>query len=164
MGIFTVRGKTNILLLLLLIVVIETIGIVSGFLGNSASTQFEGLIKPGFSPPSWVFPVVWTILYFLMALALYRVLLGGGMGKDRKQAVLIFGIQLFLNFIWTPIFFGFNLYGAAFLVLLLLLVFILWTTIAFSKIDKLAALLMIPYIIWVSFAGLLNYYIWILNR
>lgn len=164
MTLFQVKGKQSLLLLLFLIVLVEGIGMFSGLLSNSASTQYADLVKPSFSPPGWVFPVVWTILYFLIAVALYRILLWGSMGKDVRKAVILFGIQLFLNFLWTPIFFKLNFYGAAFLLLLLLLFFIILTTIEFCKIDKMAALLMVPYMLWVIFAGILNYSIWMLNQ
>ncbi|MDF2891406.1 MAG: TspO and like protein [Clostridia bacterium] len=164
MSIYKVNGKRNILLLVFLIALIELGGFISGFLSNSASNQYMGLVKPAFSPPGWVFPVVWTILYFLMAVALYRVLLWGSKGKVIGKAVLYFIIQLILNYLWTIIFFRLNLYGIALLELLLLLLFIIMTTIEFCKIDKKAAWLMIPYILWVSFAAVLNYYFWILNR
>ncbi|HYE08717.1 MAG TPA: TspO/MBR family protein [Patescibacteria group bacterium] len=164
MSIYKVNGKGNTPLLVFLIALIELGGFISGFLGNSASAQYMDLVKPALSPPGWVFPVVWTILYFLMAVALYRILLWGSKGKEVGKAVLYFIIQLMLNYLWTIIFFRLNLYGIALLELLMLLLFIILTTIEFCKIDKKAAWLMIPYILWVSFAAVLNYYFWILNR
>ncbi|GAA0717341.1 TspO/MBR family protein [Clostridium malenominatum] len=163
-NIFKVKGKKNIPLLIIIIAIIEGLGFLSGYLGMPNKELYETLIKPPFSPPGWVFPVVWTILYFLMGLALYRVLIKGKEGKDVRKAVKLFVIQLALNLLWTPIFFRFNLYGLAFIVLLLMLIFILLTTFEFFKIDKTAGLLMIPYILWVSLAGILNFYIWVFNE
>jgi len=141
----------------------EGIGFLSGFLSMTASSDYKNFIKPPFSPPGWVFPLVWSILYFLMAVAAYRIWIKGKTGKNANKALLLYGVQLFLNFLWPLIFFRFRLYALAFLELLLLLVFILRTTFEFYKSDKIAAFLMIPYIAWVSFAGVLNFSIWFLN-
>lgn len=160
MNIFKVKHWKDIKLLIFIVIAIESLGLISGSLGMVD----KKLIKPAFSPPGWVFSVVWTILYLLMAVALYKIIIKGKQGEDISKALIYFFIQLALNFLWTIIFFRFRLYGVAFLELLLLLIFILLTTFEFYKIDKVAAYLMIPYIIWVSFAGVLNYSIWILNR
>ncbi|WP_251861717.1 TspO/MBR family protein [Clostridium sp. Marseille-Q2269] len=164
MNIFKVKHWKDIKLLIFIVIAIESLGLISGFLGMVDKNLYTKLIKPAFSPPGWVFPVVWTILYLLMAVALYKIIIKGKQGEDISKALVYFFIQLALNFLWTIIFFRFRLYGVAFLELLLLLIFILLTTFEFYKIDKVAAYLMIPYIIWVSFAGILNYSIWILNR
>jgi translocator protein len=164
MHLFKVKGKMNIPLLVLLIVLVELGGFLSGFISGSGSMQFMELVKPDFSPPSWIFPLVWTLLYFLMAVAIYRILIWGSYGKRVNKAVLYFIIQLLLNYLWSIIFFRFQLYGFAFLELLLMLFYIIRTTLEFAKIDRGAAWLMIPYILWVGFAGLLNYSIWMLNR
>lgn len=120
----------------------------------SQSNAYENFNNPAFSPPGWVFLVVWTILFFLMAVAAYRIWMKSKSGEDVKKALILYGIQLF---------FRFRLYAIAFLELLLLLVFILLTTFEFYRIDKPAAYLMVPYIAWLSFAGVLNYTIWMLN-
>lgn len=164
MDLFTVRGRKNIPLLILLIALVEFGGFLSGFLSGSGSSMYLELVKPSFSPPGWVFPIVWTILYFLMAVALYRILVWRSWGKPVGKAIVFFVIQLLLNYLWSIIFFRFQLYGVAFLELLLLLFFIIITTIEFAKHDGKAAGLMLPYILWVSFAGLLNYTIWMLNK
>lgn len=135
----------------------------SGILVMGNIGDYEGFKKPIFSPPAFVFPIVWTILYSLMAIAAYRVWLKGKEGENIKGALALYGIQLFLNFLWPIIFFNFRLYGLAFLELLLLLVFVMLTTFRFFKIDKLAGILMLPYIIWLCIAGVLNFAIWYLN-
>lgn len=164
MNIFKVNGRMNFKALFLSIILAEGVGFLSGFLGMSDRNLYLSLKRPVFSPPGWVFPVVWGILYLLMAIAAYRVWLKGQMGEFINRALFYYFIQLILNFLWTFIFFKFQLFGLAFIELLLLLVFILLTTFEFFRIDKLAGFLMIPYILWVSFAGVLNYVIWILNE
>ena len=162
-NIFKVDGKKSIIALIISILLAQGTGILSSFLSMTASSTYENFNKPSFSPPGWVFPIVWTILFFLMAVAAYRVWMKGKSGEDVTKALLLYAIQLFLNFLWSIIFFRFRLYAIAFLELLILLVFILLTTFEFFDIDKTAAYLMIPYIAWVSFAGILNYTIWMLN-
>ena len=162
-NIFKVKGEKSIITLIISVLLAEGIGILSGFLSMTAPNTYENFNKPSFSPPGWVFPVVWTILYFIMALAAYRIYMKGKSDNTTRKALLLYGIQLLLNFFWSIIFFRFRLYAIAFLELLILLVFILKTTFEFFKVDKLSAYLMIPYIAWVSFAGVLNYSIWMLN-
>jgi len=162
-NIFKVKGEKNIIALIISILIAEGIGLLSGFLSMTASNDYEKFNKPPFSPPGWVFPIVWTILFFLMAVAAYRIWMKGKSGEDARKALVLYSTQLFLNFLWSIIFFRFRLYAIAFLELLLLLVFILLTTFEFHRIDKTSGYLMIPYIAWVSFAGVLNFAIWMLN-
>ncbi len=162
-NIFKVKGKKSIIALIISVLLAEGIGFLSGFLSITPASTYENFNKPSFSPPAWVFPVVWTILFFLMAIAAYRIWVKGKSGEDVTRALFLYFIQLLLNFLWSIIFFRLRLYAIAFLELLVLLVFILLTTFEFHKIDKTAAYLMIPYIAWVSFAGVLNYTIWMLN-
>jgi tryptophan-rich sensory protein len=137
------------------------VGGISGFFSKNAKVVFDKLVKPSFAPPSWLFAPVWTILYFLMGVSLYRVL---KFGQDTKSALMFFGIQLFLNFIWSPIFFIYEKRLLALFVIILLLIFAILTAVSFYKIDHLAGLLFIPYILWLSFATLLNYSLYYLNR
>jgi benzodiazapine receptor len=162
-NIFKVNGEKSIIALIVSILLAEGIGFLSGFLSMTSSSDYANFNKPAFSPPGFLFPVVWTILFFLMAVAAYRVWMKGKSGEDVSKALVLYGVQLFLNFLWSIIFFRFRLYAIAFLELLLLLVFILLTTFEFYRIDKPSAYLMIPYIAWVSFAGVLNYAIWMMN-
>ncbi|QXE17869.1 TspO/MBR family protein [Clostridium sp. 001] len=163
-NIFKVNGEKHIGKLIISIIIAEGVGAISAFLGMSNQEMYSQLVKPVFSPPGWVFPIVWIILFFLMGTAAYRVWIRGKQGEKVKRALVLYVVQLVLNFMWTIIFFRFQLYGLAFLELMILLVFILMTTFEFSRIDKTAAYLMIPYILWVSFAGILNYAIWMLNE
>ncbi|ERI89501.1 TspO/MBR family protein [Clostridiales bacterium oral taxon 876 str. F0540] len=155
---------TNITALVLSIIIAEGAGILSAYLGMSNKENYESFIKPSFAPPDWVFGIVWPILYLLMAIAAYRIWRKGKGGVNTGKALTLYGIQLFLNFLWTIIFFRFRLIGLAFFELMLLLVFILLTTFEFFRIDKIAGILMIPYILWVSFAGVLNFTFWMLNN
>lgn len=163
-NIFKVNGKKNIPLLIIIIVLTEAAGALSGFLGMSSMENYADLIKPAFSPPGWFFVIVWPILYLLMSIALYRILLLRKQGKDVTRGIVYYFIQFGLNLLWSIIFFRFNLYGLAFIELLVMLVFILLTTFEFARYDKISAYLLIPYILWVSFAGILNFSIWMLNE
>ncbi len=154
----------NFLYLLISIFISEGVGALSAFLSSgNMEMVFDTLIKPSFAPPAWVFAPVWIILYALMGIAAYRIFKLGCNKKGVKSALLFYAIQLFLNFLWTIIFFRFELIGLAFIEIVILLIFIIITTVKFFKLDKCAGYLMVPYIIWVAFATVLNYYIWILN-
>ena len=161
---FKVEGKKNILALMINIILAEGAGILSRYLGMSNSQTYEVLIKPAFSPPSWLFGIVWPILYPLMGIAAYRIWMTGKRKINSRKALILYCIQLLLNFMWTIIFFRWRLIGLAFFELMLLLIFILLTTFEFFRLDKAAGFLMIPYILWVSFAGVLNFTLWMLNN
>ena len=118
------------------------------------------LQKPTFAPPGFLFPVVWTILYVLMGIASYLVLTSG---KLTGNALIVYGIQLVFNFFWSILFFNLGLCMFAFLWLVLLWLLILLTTVLFYQILKPAGYLMIPYLLWVTFAGYLNLGICLLN-
>ncbi len=136
------------------------IGFIGAFFtAPSIATWYATLNKPPFSPPNWIFGPVWTILYVLMGASLYLV---WRKGLNKKPAFL-FGAQLLLNLLWSIIFFGLKSPRFAFAEIILLWGAIALTIIDFRKISHAAALLLIPYILWVSFAAALNYYVWILN-
>lgn len=162
-NIFKVKDKFNIFNLLFFIIITNGIGYLSASFTKGADKMYEVLIKPTFSPPSIVFPIVWIILYIFMGIAIYRIWLIGKNGKNIKKAIVFFFIQLALNFLWPLIFFRFRLRAIAFLELIILIIFILLTTIQFYKKDKIAGDLMMPYILWSIFAAVLNYSIWLLN-
>lgn len=146
--------------LLVSIVVCELAGIVPSFLtANDVATWYTTLQKPGFTPPSWLFGPVWTTLYLLMGVALYLVWRRG----DNRFALAIFAVQLVLNAGWTLVFFGMRWPAGGLAVILALLVAIVATMVSFEKIDRRAALLLVPYLCWVGFATLLNYELWRLN-
>jgi tryptophan-rich sensory protein len=154
------RKNLNILLYSIII------PLLAGFTGTFFSNPrvdiwYNVLEKPSFQPPDWIFGPVWTFLYILMGIALYKIITSKAINK--KSAYFLFVFQLILNTAWSLIFFNFHLINIAFIELLVLWFFILLTILEFYKINKLAAYLLYPYIIWVTFAGLLNYFIWILN-
>lgn len=129
-------------------------------LSQSGMAAYAMMNKPALSPPEWVFPVVWTILYVLMGIASYLVLTSG---KPNNAALTVYAIQLFFNFFWSILFFRLGLCVTAFIWLVLLWFLILGTTVLFYRIVKAAGYLMIPYLLWVAFAGYLNLSICLLN-
>ena len=137
-------------------------GAIGGIFTTSAiPTWYTTLNKPGFNPPNWLFGPAWTILYILMGIALYLVWIQDK--KNKKIAYIFFFTQLVMNALWSFIFFGAHDLGWAFVEIVVLWLAILGTTIAFYRILKPAAYLLIPYILWVTFASILNFAIWRLN-
>ena len=124
---------------------------------------YSDLVKPPLSPPGWLFPVVWSILFLMMGYASYRILTSDAPKDEKRRALTFYGIQLMLNFLWSPVFFGLGWLLVAFFVLVALWVMILITANSFSQIDKLAGKLLIPYLMWVAFAGYLNFAFYLLN-
>lgn len=142
----------------------ELVGIIgSVFTASAIPTWYANLNKPFFSPPNWLFGPVWTILYLLMGVAFFLIWKRGWKSKKNRQARNLFLIQLGLNFIWTPIFFGIKSPLIALVIIMLLLFFIILTIKKFLPISKTAGILLIPYLIWVTFATLLNAAILVLN-
>ncbi len=140
----------------------------AGFLGSIATypnipTWYAALNKPSFNPPNWIFGPVWTTLYILMGWAAYLISQKGWKNKEVKIALTIFIAQLALNILWSFIFFGQHLLLVAFIEIIILWLFILWTILKFYPLSKLAAWLLMPYILWVSFASFLNLSIWMIN-
>ena len=125
--------------------------------------DYKTMIQPPLSPPGWLFPVVWTILYLLMGYASYCVLIADAPEKRKKKALLFYGGQLLLNFLWSPVFFGLHWYLAAFFLLVGMWALIYITMKKFAPIDELASDLLLPYILWVTFAGYLNLGVYLLN-
>lgn len=124
---------------------------------------YDQLAKPWFNPPSWLFGPVWTALYILMGVALYLIWMEGLEKPQVKAAILLFALQLLLNFLWSYVFFGLQSPLLALAEIAILWLVLLATIIAFFRIRRGAAYLLIPYILWVTFAAYLNYAIFILN-
>lgn len=164
MNIFRVDGKFSLLKLLVSILISEGVGALSGIFARNAGPIYQALNLPLFAPPPWAFGPVWIVLYFLMGLAGYRVWMMGSDRPEVQRSIVLYGIQLFFNFLWSLLFFGLGMRGFAFIEILILLTFILATTRSFYKVDKLAGDLMFPYILWVTFASILNLSIWVMNR
>lgn len=150
------------------IIISVTVCLIIGFLSSfatqsSVDTWYETLNKPFFNPPKWLFAPVWTILYIIMGIAAGIVWSRGFYHKWVKTAMYHFIFQLLLNGLWSIVFFGFKSPGFALLIVIALLVLILLTYKWFKIVSKKAAYLLIPYIVWVAFATLLNFSIWYLN-
>ena len=139
------------------------VGGLSALLTNMGMESYKAAAKPPLTPPDIVFPIVWSILYTLMAISAARVWLTDN-SRLKNRAMIVYALQLFFNFFWSILFFNFQAYGLAFLWIIGLWILILLMIIRFYNIDKLAGLLQIPYLIWVTFAGYLNYMVWMLNR
>lgn len=139
------------------------VGALSGYLTRGGADIFSMLEKPPLSPPGWVFPVVWTILYVLMGIASYLIVTSDASSEKISQAMAVYGAQLAFNFFWPILFFNLTLYLPALVWLLLLWALIALTIYLFAKIDRRAAYLMLPYFVWVTFAAYLNFGIWLLN-
>lgn len=154
----------NFFKLIIAVVVSELVGIIgSVFTTPSIAGWYAGIVKPATNPPAWVFGPVWTTLFALMGIAAFLVWKKGLNRKDVKIALGIFFGQLVLNALWSIIFFGLYSPGGALVEIVFLWLAILATIIAFARISRSAAWLLLPYILWVSFAGYLNYSIWVLN-
>ncbi len=146
------------------IIICNMAGIIGSFFTvSSVGSWYTTLNKPFFNPPSWVFGPVWTALYTMMGISLY-IVWKKGIGKSEvKMAVSIFAVQLFLNTLWSIIFFGMRSPTLAFFEIIFLWVAIVFTIVKFYGVSKNAAYLLIPYILWVTFAAVLNFSIWMLN-
>lgn len=139
------------------------VGLLAGLLISDRTESYEVFIKPPFSLPGNLFPVVWFTLYALMGVALYLFRRTNATEQEIKDGNFYFYTQLFLNFLWPIIFFRFSLYFAALLVLILLFIFTAITVIKFYRVNKLSGILLIPYLLYILYAGYLNFAIWYLN-
>jgi len=156
--------RIKILKLVISILVCQVAGLIGSlFTLSSISTWYAQLEKPTFNPPNWVFAPVWTLLFLLMGISLYLIVSKGVENKKVKTALSIFVIQLTLNILWSFLFFGLQSLLYAFIEIIILGLAILLTIISFYKISKTAAYLLLPYVLWVSFAAVLNFSILILN-
>lgn len=156
--------KTNLpKLVASLLLCLSTGALGSVFTASAITTWYSALNKPVFSPPNWVFAPVWTTLYTFMGISLYLVWNSKKSAKVKDRAMMIFLIQLALNFFWSIIFFGAHQPKIAFLEIILMWVFIFLSIRSFAKISKNAAYLLYPYLAWVSFATILNLSIAVLN-
>lgn len=180
---------SNIFKCIISVVVCEITGVAGAiFTAPSISSGwYAGLVKPSLNPPSWIFGPVWTMLYFLMGVALFlvwknewrvvRTLMHPNSKKpwnkwserfwvgdlQKENIIAVFTVQLLLNAIWSPVFFGAQRPDLAFFILMALWCAIIYTIVNFYRVSRTAAWLLLPYVLWVSFAGYLNYSLWILN-
>ncbi len=155
--------KVNLKKLIICLLIPLAVGGLSTLITSGDMKTYGDVIKPPLSPPAIVFPIVWTILYILMGISLYLVVNSDKEYEKKFTAIVIFAIQLLLNFIWSPVFFSARKYLIAFIILLVLLCAVILMTVKFYKIYKWAGLLQIPYIIWLLIASYLNLFVYILN-
>ena len=150
--------------LLISIAIPLLVGAIAAFFTASGVNGWYAIAnKPSFNPPNWLFAPVWTALYIMMGIALYLILKSEADTGFKQTAIILFAVQLTLNFLWSFIFFYAKQPGWAFADIIALWLMILFTIIWFGKISSTASWLLVPYIFWVSFASLLNFYIWWLN-
>lgn len=148
------------------ILLTEAVGAMSGWLTREGTRLYNAdtsIRQPPLSPPGFVFPIVWVILYALMGIGAARIY-AAPPSEARSRSLKLFFLQLAFNFFWSILFFNFRAFGAALIWLLILWVLILAMILSFRKVDKTAALLQVPYLLWVTFAAYLNYGIWSMNR
>ena len=148
---------------LLWTVLAEAVGALSGWLTREGMRLFKAeTLKPPLTPPSFVFPVVWALLFALMGAGAARVYLTPP-SRERRRSLALFAVQLAFNFFWSILFFSLRRYGLAFFWLVSLWGLILWMTLSFRRVDPLAGWLQLPYLLWTAFAAYLNLGVWVLN-
>lgn len=153
----------NIFRLIISILIPLIIGFAGSFFtASSVDSWYATINKPSFNPPGWIFAPVWTTLYILIGLSFYLVW-RNNFGEARKKVISIYFMQLIFNLLWSVLFFGLKSPLLGFIDIILLLIFIIANTIIFYKISKTAGYLLIPYLLWVSFASILNFSIFLLN-
>ena len=164
--IISVKEIKNFLISVLIPLVVGYVSnLISNLLsGESAPTYYSQLIKPGFAPPSYVFPIVWTVLFILMGISAYMVMRKGSELPKVSDAMFYYKLQLGLVFLWSILFFGLDLRLTALIDLIILIIVVVVMISKFYKVDKRAAYLNIPYLIWLFYALFLNYFIWIINK
>ena len=151
-------SKEEIISLLIPII----LGLLSGLLSMNGIKEFNSLIKPMFSPPGFIFPIVWTILYVLMGISSY--LIYNENDYQSSFCLKIYALNLFVNFLWSPIFFGLGLRLFSFIWIIVLDMIVIYMIINFYKVNKKAAYLQIPYLVWCIYATYLNLAFYLINR
>ena len=139
------------------------VGILAGGLSSAGMKSFASMYQPPLSPPAWVFPIAWTILYTLMGISSYLIYLSSDENKGKNSALTTYGYQLIVNFLWPVFFFNFQWYFFSFLWLVLLWILVAKMILEFGQISNIAAFMNLPYLLWLSFAGYLNLGVWLLN-
>ncbi len=154
--------RKNPLPYLVSVAIALSVGGLAGFLTRGGMAAYAALAQPPLAPPGWLFPPVWTVLYLLMGVAAARVYVAKT--PCTVRALTLYGAQLIVNFFWPFLFFNLEARFFAFLWLLLLFALVVLTTIHFYRISKKAGYLMLPYLLWLLFAGYLNFFTYLLNR
>ena len=140
------------------------VGLLSAYLTRDSMDLYESIVRPALAPPGIVFPIVWTILYTLMGIGSVMICNTDAPEQDKSRALTLYGLQLAVNFFWSILFFNQRAFLTSFVWLLLLWALIVAMILSFRKINKIAAWLQVPYLLWVTFAGYLNLMIYLLNR
>lgn len=148
---------------ILFILIPLAVGGFASLLTMDAMRNFENIAKPEITPPAILFPIVWTVLYILMGIGAGLVATAKSKHSNKRTSLAVWAFQLALNFLWTLVFFGARQYLTAFILLILLWLVILIMILSFASIRSWAGYMQIPYLLWVTFAGYLNYMIWQLN-
>lgn len=157
----TVKQGINKKQLVIAIAIPLLLGVISGLLTMNGAKEFSSVNQPALSPPAWLFPVAWTILYTLMGISSYLIYSSGD--ENSKNALIVYALSLAVNITWPFFFFNFEAYLFSFIWLLILWVLVAVTIFLYWKINKPAALLQIPYILWLTFAAYLNFGVYVLN-
>lgn len=152
--------KINWKLLIVCVVIPLAAGFLSSLITRGGMEVFASIRKPPLSPPAWLFPVVWTILYTLMGISSYLVLTSGGSREDVQNALSVYAYQLLVNILWPVFFFNFQWFFFSLIWLVLLVLLVAAMIREFYRLSKSAAYLNIPYLVWLLFAGYLNFTIW----
>ena len=165
-GVYNAVMKKGLFIkIIICLVVTFSAPVVSSFVMEpGGSDWYANLNKPFFNPPGWVFGPVWTVLYILMAVSAGLVWQKGLAERKVRAAMGLYLAQLILNAIWTPLFFGLEMPLPAFIDIVLLWAAIVFTILAFLRVSKIAGVLMVPYLVWTTFAAVLNFSLWYLNR
>ena len=145
------------------IVIALAVGGISALISSGGMDIYSEVLTPPLTPPGWLFPIVWSVLFVLMGISAARIWQNGD-SKQKAQSLRIYLLQLAFNFVWSLLFFNMQAYGFALVWLIILWLLILLMILSFSKIDKPSAYLQIPYLLWVSFAAYLNFMVWMLNK
>lgn len=151
-------------LLILSILISFGVGGISALFTRNSMSTYKNYNQPVFAPPSIVFPIIWTILFILMGISAYLIFVSKVNKKLKFKALFLYGLQLFINFFWAIIFFDFAMIFFGFVWIVFLWIIVLLMTINFYKINRTAAYLQIPYLLWITFASYLNLGIYIFNK
>ncbi|MBK8984153.1 MAG: tryptophan-rich sensory protein [Ignavibacteria bacterium] len=155
---------SNIIKLIVSIIICQLAGIIGTFFtADSIPGWYAGLIKPDFNPPNWIFAPVWILLYLMMGVSLFLVWREDLKNAVVKKAFYIFMVQLLFNTLWSIVFFGFQSISGGLVIIILLWLLIIYTILNFLKISRTSGILLIPYLLWVTFAAILNFFIFKLN-
>ena len=146
--------------LIISILIPNVLGFLGSLIGN-VQNGFEGITKPSFTPPALVFPIAWTILYILMGVSTYIIYESNS--KEKSKSLIIYGIQLILNASWTFFFFNLNWFFFSFILVIIILILVIIMIYKFYNINKTAAYLQLPYVLWLIFAAILSYNVYLLN-